>query len=148
MALQIGGISMKFGLNYCHYHSNNSNEHQYKSGQYTHPHRRVAELRIEPRPFLRHYVVERLRGVFLPTCDVCGQVITDLDEANLIVDTLASDLQLEPAQVVDGLSLQLMAGRVIAVHKKCDDGRRTPWVPLNSVLRTEQRSPRDFHLEK
>ena len=78
--------------------------------------------------------------VVLPVCSVCGEIISDFDEANLIASTREED-DLTPKRIGTtniGDPLLLISDEVFAVHGHCDPGWK-PWKPLTTVFKSDQR---------
>jgi hypothetical protein len=71
-----------------------------------------------------------------------------LDEANAIVVTPTQDLEIGPAECIDGITVSPVIGDVRAVHWACDNSHQTPHVPLASIFRSDQRSLRDSFFEE
>jgi hypothetical protein len=78
------------------------------------------------------YVMNNRDIVFLPTCSVCGEPITDMDDANIMVD--GSPLANGPMIQIGRDHLQRYEGRVVIAHLHCDDGRRKPWFRASRVF--------------
>jgi hypothetical protein len=100
---------------------------------------------LPQQPAFKAFIIDGRSLGILPVCAKCGQPITNFEQANLAVD--GSGDPIGPAQDVDGLGLQPLEGRVIAIHWKCDRREHWPWKPLSSVFRADQRSNRDLLLE-
>ena len=74
-------------------------------------------------------------------CAECGKPILDPSDANVMI--AGAEAELGDPMIVDGYVVQPLGGRVIAKHKRHDEGGERPWVPANLVLRADQRGLRD-----
>ena len=100
--------------------------------------------------FLQPFVINNSSLAFLPVCHNCNRPITDFADANLVVRTESGFGLPDRRQrtKVDGYTLDPIDGEVVAVHKRCETDRMKPWTPLDSVIRSDQRSVRDLVLKK
>jgi hypothetical protein len=77
-----------------------------------------------------------------PICPVCGEVITDLKAANVIIidDPGTSSEPLMSLGKVDGVEVLELPGIAVAVHFECDRSEFKPWTRASRVFRLDQSS--------
>jgi len=99
-------------------------------------------LRLALAVISRHERGEEDQLVVLPRCGVCGGIISNFDEANLIAKektTREDDLPMKRIGTANERdALLLVSDEVLAVHRHCDPGWK-PWKPLNTVFKSDQR---------
>ena len=79
---------------------------------------------------------------FRPLCAICGEVIIDLEAANVITidDPDAPSEPLNSLGNVDGVEVLELPGVAVAVHFECDRSEFKPWTRASRVFRLDQRS--------
>ncbi len=77
--------------------------------------------------------------LIVPSCGVCGKVITDFQRANVIFKVGDG----EACCSIEGAPAKLVGRNVFIVHKGCDPRDGYLWTPLDSILRSDQRTAAD-----
>jgi hypothetical protein len=74
--------------------------------------------------------------MILPTCSACGEIISDLEGAN--IEPLDGDPI--PAGEIEGIPISVIPGPAYAFHIGCGPAFPIgPWKKLNEVIRYDQR---------
>ena len=74
-------------------------------------------------------------------CSVCARPIVDFKNANIVVLNEGMDdvETLIPIGTEADVQISRIAGRVVAVHKPCDNFDSRPWTNASNVFKRDQR---------
>lgn len=124
---------------------NRDNEHSTAKKAYLDRRRRTTAglkpLKIVPAVISRVWPDEQVRDEiwFAPVCSACGELVTDLEDANVV--TIGDDgSDPEFIGVIDrDATLSKLPGHGVVVHKRCDKTECVPWKPCDTIFRADQR---------